>query len=205
MVCVCMCECRYRVRKEDGIRSPVAGATGSCETPSVGAENRTWVLWNSSKNSEPLIPLPPLHPLSQVTVVASTPRLDASIKLLYLALPTSRRFSLHLPLPSVLCPSFLSTPNTGQSLCPPSAWNVLPPTLGIADSPHPSGLSLMHFRRYLLLAPSSWAPVHAVTALLYVEPRRCLCFVILILPSMSNLQLGVAHVSVCYECSPAHL
>ena len=51
----CVCEymprvCRYPQRPEVGVRSSIAGVTGSCELSNTGAGSQTWVLYRSGMN-----------------------------------------------------------------------------------------------------------------------------------------------------------
>jgi hypothetical protein len=36
---------------ENGVLIPGAGVLGNCELPDLGAQNYTWVLWESNKDS----------------------------------------------------------------------------------------------------------------------------------------------------------
>jgi hypothetical protein len=45
---VCMYIFKYLWSSEEGVRFPEARVIGSCELPSVGAENQTQVFWKSS-------------------------------------------------------------------------------------------------------------------------------------------------------------
>lgn len=59
-LCIGSCECTWVPSDVRGVRSPSTGVRNDCEPPDVGAGERSWVLWESSKCSLPLSPLPRL-------------------------------------------------------------------------------------------------------------------------------------------------